>query len=916
MRMNPHLFEAFIMCPTKSWLRSRGEAPAGNPYAEWSATRSGAYRAEGIKRLLGERRADEIAVAPASENLKTAAWRLAVDIPAQAANIETRIAAIERVPSAGRNKAAQFVPIRFAWANKLGRHERLLLAFDALALSEALGNDVLAGKIICGDDHSTLNVTLPPLVAEVRNLVEQNAALLSSPSPPDLILNRHCVECEFQARCRQKAVEIDDLSLLATMTQQERKQFHSKGIFTITQLSYTFRARRRPKRMRDKPEKYHHALKALAIREKKIHIVGTPELKVDGTPVYIDVEGLPDRNFYYLIGVRIGNGDAALQHSLWADAVEDERTIWSEFLRILATIEMPVLIHYGSYETVFLRRMGERYGRPLPESAPGRALAKPLNLHSAVFAQTYFPTFSNGLKEIAGWLGHAWPKPNLNGLHSIVYRHNWEINRDGESKIRLIRYNTADCEALELIAAEIHHLALNSEIAGTPNESRVVHADALKGDAWFRFGKIEYALAEFECINKAAYWNYQRETVHLKSKSGLSGLGVGGKILQPRGTKKPRPTKTIVSSPVATCPRCNGTSVRKRHKVTKTVQDLKFTRTGLRRTVVRYIHWHQRCTDCDMQFSCRPADWPLHKEGNGLLAFVIYQLIEQRVSVRSVASAMSLLFGLHSTRQMVSRLKDRASVLYQPVVDGILRKLIQGHVIHADETDISVGGKKAFVWVFCNADEAMFHYTPNREGAFLGEMLKSFAGVLVTDFYAGYESLPCPQQKCLIHLLRDVNTDLLRNPFDSEFKWIAHEFGALLKSIVETVDRFGLKAHFLRKHKRAVTGFYRALSAKGFSSDTAIHYRKRFENYRDSLFTFLDHDGVAWNNNNAEHAVKAFAMLRRGIGGASTEDGMRQYLVLMSLYETCQRKGIVFLDFLRSGETDIDAFGRSRRTRQ
>jgi hypothetical protein len=58
------------------------------------------------------------------------------------------------------------------------------------------------------------------------------------------------------------------------------------------------------------------------------------------------------------------------------------------------------------------------------------------------------------------------------------------------------------------------------------------------------------------------------------------------------------------------------------------------------------------------------------------------------------------------------------------------------------------------------------------------------------------------------------------------------------------VDRFGLKVHFLCKHKRAVTGFYRTLSAKAFSSDTAIHYRKRFENYRDSLFTFLDHDGV------------------------------------------------------------------------
>ena len=99
-------------------------------------------------------------------------------------------------------------------------------------------------------------------------------------------------------------MEKDDFSLLAGMSAKERQKLRSKGIFTVTQLSYTFRPRRRPKRLRDKREKYHHSLKALAIREKKIHIVGSPELKIEGTPVYLDVEGLPDRDFYYLIGAR------------------------------------------------------------------------------------------------------------------------------------------------------------------------------------------------------------------------------------------------------------------------------------------------------------------------------------------------------------------------------------------------------------------------------------------------------------------------------------------------------------------------------------------------------------------------------------------------------------------------------------
>src|SRR5436853_3807495 len=221
------------------------------------------------------------------------------------------------------------------------------------------------------------------------------AEVATSASPPDLVLNRHCSECEFQDRCRQKALEKDDLSLLANMTGKERKKFHNKGIFTITQLSYTFRPRRRPDRMRDKREKYHHSLKALAIRENKIHIVGNPELKIEGTPVYLDVEGLPDRDFYYLIGVRIGNGESALQHSLWADTIEKEGKIWREFLAILETVEKPVLIHYGSYETTFLKRMDDSYGQRANDPAITKNQAPTVNLVAVTFAQIYFPAFSN-----------------------------------------------------------------------------------------------------------------------------------------------------------------------------------------------------------------------------------------------------------------------------------------------------------------------------------------------------------------------------------------------------------------------------------------------------------------------------------------------------------------------------------------
>jgi hypothetical protein len=153
-----------------------------------------------------------------------------------------------------------------------------------------------------------------------------------------------------------------------------------------------------------------------------------------------------------------------------------------------------------------------------------------------------------------------------------------------------------------------------------------------------------------------------------------------------------------------------------------------------------------------------------------------------------------------------------------------------------------------------------------------------------------------------------LNDDLLRQPFNEELKGLVQEFAILLKPMVETIDQFGLKAHFLRKHKLFVEHFYKELSKCDYQSAITIHYKKRFEKNRDKIFTFLDHDGIPWNNNNAEHAIKAFAALRKGLGGTSSEKGIGEYLTLLSICETCKYKGIRFLDFLRSGEQDIDVF--------
>ncbi len=121
------------------------------------------------------------------------------------------------------------------------------------------------------------------------------------------------------------------------------------------------------------------------------------------------------------------------------------------------------------------------------------------------------------------------------------------------------------------------------------------------------------------------------------------------------------------------------------------------------------------------------------------------------------------------------------------------------------------------------------------------------------------------------------------------------DFGKLLRSIVDTIDRYGLKKRHLHRHQAEVGRFFRAVETRVYRSELAEGYQKRLLKNEGKLFTFLDHDGVPWNNNNAEHAIKAFAEYRRIFDGQMTEGGLSDYLVLLSIYQTCEYRGVNFL---------------------
>jgi hypothetical protein len=318
------------------------------------------------------------------------------------------------------------------------------------------------------------------------------------------------------------------------------------------------------------------------------------------------------------------------------------------------------------------------------------------------------------------------------------------------------------------------------------------------------------------------------------------------------------------------------------------------------------------CLGCGAQIYPPEKTWTRGKYGWSLIALLIYEIVELCVPQNVTTRHANRLFGLTLPRSSVAWQKKRAASLYEETRQILLRRIIEGTLVHADETPIVTQGKRAFVWVFCNFEEVVYIYSENREAGTMQTALKDFKGVLVSDFYSAYDSMDCPQQKCLIHLIRDLNEDMLKNPFDDEMRQIVQQFSELLRPIIDTVDQRGLKKRFLKKHLADVKRFYTWLLKQQWQSDVAMKSKQRFEKNLKKLFTFLSYDGVPWNNNNAEHAMKAFAGLRDVIEGPATPSGIEEYLILLSVSETCRYKNVDFLEFLCSREKDINAFLRSR----
>ena len=224
-------FAAFLKCPTKGHLVGGGERAPGTFFTDIEARISSMYKAAVEQHTSIGASAKNSCI---GTNFHQGATTRLSRITLIATQLPMTLSYRRAAPKSSHRKnhrhrhpmslfcchhgRSQVLPTASLCASVRSHCRRLPVYFQT--------QDIL----IYGDGPRRRNVKVGNHLTQTRQTIEAIRTLRRGREPPPLVLNRHCAICDFQQRCRNLAIERDELSLLSAMTVKERTKYAAKGV--------------------------------------------------------------------------------------------------------------------------------------------------------------------------------------------------------------------------------------------------------------------------------------------------------------------------------------------------------------------------------------------------------------------------------------------------------------------------------------------------------------------------------------------------------------------------------------------------------------------------------------------------------------------------------------------------------------
>lgn len=351
------------------------------------------------------------------------------------------------------------------------------------------------------------------------------------------------------------------------------------------------------------------------------------------------------------------------------------------------------------------------------------------------------------------------------------------------------------------------------------------------------------------------------------------------------------------------CPECKSqlNDVRQHERIVEDIVPAKVVVTCFHTT----SGW---CACCRKQIESRMEDQPPIQPGMELpqgqlginaLATAMMMRVCYRMPLRQITRLFLQLPGMKLCPGAIVKQIKRVAKWMEKQYHKLKLVIRAAEVVHADETGWRTNGQNGYLWTINTPDHTLYHIDKSRGAKVIAELLGKALGhdgqgksqTLVSDFYSVYDQFDGPQQKCLVHLLRELRDTVAKYP-----ELVDHIFFKRCKKLVQDMLRLKKRwdeidrADYQRLVKR-IEQRLAELAGKSWNDPQADRLSKRLKKHQANLTTFLHHKKVDGTNNAAERAIRPAVVMRKITGGSRSSSGAKAWAILASVMRTAEQQG-------------------------
>jgi predicted RecB family nuclease len=247
-KITSDVLESYLHCKFKGYLKLAGQQGTKCDFEAMLADLRAEVRLQAIDAIIARHSADHVTrnILLTTAGLKRGPQYI-LDGILEDGVLALHFDGLKRVEGESKLGNFHYLPVLFHGGWQVKKEQKLLLEVYGMILSALQGRAPAYGIIWHGRECKERKVKLNPDHRKAEQVLRGLKDLPTAGSAPRLLLNEHCPLCEFRQRCHEQAVQEDNISLLRGIGEKEVNRYAHKGIATVTQLSCTFRLRKRGK---------------------------------------------------------------------------------------------------------------------------------------------------------------------------------------------------------------------------------------------------------------------------------------------------------------------------------------------------------------------------------------------------------------------------------------------------------------------------------------------------------------------------------------------------------------------------------------------------------------------------------------------------------------------------------------------